>query len=124
MPIKPTVQKQFSKRLRETLATLNPPVVTAAEFSRQFSLRYKGISPSPVAVRKWWDGLTMPTDEKMEALAKWLNVPIHWLRYGDDNKIMEKSNISSEEAQLLLNWRTLSIARRKILMALIQNLSE
>ncbi|MFJ3318894.1 hypothetical protein ACIPLR_26445 [Herbaspirillum huttiense] len=124
MPVKPTAQKQFSKRLREVLATLNPPILTAAEFARQFSLRYKGVSPSPVAVRKWWDGLTMPTDEKMEALALWLNVPIHWLRYGDVNKITEKSDLTSEEAQLLLNWRALPIARRKILMALIQDLSK
>lgn len=66
----------------------------------------------------------MPTDEKMEALALWLNVPIHWLRYGDVNKITEKSDLTSEEAQLLLNWRALPIARRKILMALIQDLSK
>ncbi|WP_148664482.1 transcriptional regulator [Herbaspirillum robiniae] len=124
MPAQHTAQKLFSKRLREALANLNPPVTTAAELARQFSLRYKGTAPSPVAVRKWWDGTNMPTDEKLETLAKWLNVPIHWLRFGNTAKVLDISDLSAEEVQLIGHWRAISNDRRKILLALISDLEK
>ncbi len=34
------------------------------------------------AARKWLQGESIPTQEKLRALASWLGVPADWLRFG------------------------------------------
>jgi transcriptional regulator with XRE-family HTH domain len=36
------------------------------------------------AARKWLVGEAIPTQEKLRALASWLDVPADWLRFGGD----------------------------------------
>lgn len=35
------------------------------------------------AARKWLQGESIPTQEKLRALASWLDVPADWLRFGN-----------------------------------------
>ena len=35
------------------------------------------------AARKWLQGESIPTQEKLRALASWLDVPAEWLRFGN-----------------------------------------
>jgi transcriptional regulator with XRE-family HTH domain len=35
------------------------------------------------AARKWLQGESIPTQEKLRALAGWLDVPADWLRFGN-----------------------------------------
>jgi hypothetical protein len=124
-----TVEKKaFAERLRASLADTIPPITTASELARQFSLRYKNGSITPGAVRKWWHGEVIPADDKLEVLAQWLNVPKHWLRYGDAPKNRKGESPSEaatpEEVVLLQRWRGLPAGRRKILMALLADLGK
>jgi transcriptional regulator with XRE-family HTH domain len=116
----PAEKKAFSERLRASVANARPPITTAAELARQFALRYTGGSITPGAVRKWWNGEVIPTADKLDALASWLKVPAHWLRYGDAPKGKAQAEaMNAEEVMLLQRFRRLSPSRRKVLLQLL-----
>ncbi|OGA06037.1 MAG: hypothetical protein A3D95_15490 [Betaproteobacteria bacterium RIFCSPHIGHO2_12_FULL_69_13] len=72
----------FSKRLGESLKRAQ---VTggAAGLARDFNLRYDGTPVTAQAVRKWLAGRALPSQDKIRALALWLEVSPHWLRFGE-----------------------------------------
>jgi transcriptional regulator with XRE-family HTH domain len=73
----------FSKRLREALKRVQPAAVGPAAFAREFNLRYEGTPVTVQAVRKWVGGRALPSQDKIRALALWLEVSPQWLRYGE-----------------------------------------
>jgi transcriptional regulator with XRE-family HTH domain len=73
----------FSKRLREALKRTEPAAAGPAALAREFNLRYEGTPVTVQAVRKWVSGRALPSQDKMRALALWLEVSPQWLRYGD-----------------------------------------
>lgn len=72
----------FAKRLKEALNNAGyeerPSVL-----EREFNLRYLGQSVTFQAVRRWLRGESLPEQDKLQVLARWLNVEPHWLRFGD-----------------------------------------
>ena len=72
----------FSKRLKEALHKAGyedrPSVL-----EREFNLRYLGQSVTFQAVRRWLRGESLPEQDKLQVLARWLDVEPHWLRFGD-----------------------------------------
>jgi transcriptional regulator with XRE-family HTH domain len=78
-----TAEKQdFSRRLREALKKADAPAGGAA-IAREFNLRYAGRPVTAQAVGKWLAGRALPSQDKIRALSLWLEVPPHWLRFGD-----------------------------------------
>lgn len=75
----------FSKRLRESLRRAGAPVEGATEIAREFNLRYHGTPVTPQAVRKWLEAKSLPSQDKLRALAFWLEVSPAWLRYGESD---------------------------------------
>lgn len=51
---------------------------------REFNLRYWGKPMTLHGVRRWLLGETMPKQDKLEALAEWLMITPHYLRFGED----------------------------------------
>jgi transcriptional regulator with XRE-family HTH domain len=83
-PMALTDEKQeFSKRLRDTLKRSQGSERGAASIAREFNLRYEGTPVTAPAVRKWLDGKALPSQDKVRALARWLDVSPHWLRFGE-----------------------------------------
>ena len=79
-----TDEKQsFSRRLRESLKRVQAAARGPAALAREFNLRYDGTPVSVQAVRKWMTGAALPSQDKVRALALWLDVSPHWLRYGE-----------------------------------------
>lgn len=79
-----TDEKQsFSRRLREILKRVHGSAGGPAAIAREFNLRYEGTPVSVQAVRKWLTGAALPSQDKVRALALWLDVSPHWLRYGE-----------------------------------------
>lgn len=71
----------FSERLRRALqsAGIRPsPTLVAHEFN----LRYWGKSITPHTARNWLIGRSMPMQDKLRALAEWLQVSPEELRFG------------------------------------------
>ena len=76
-------KQEFSKRLRDSLKRSQGAVRGAASIAREFNLRYEGTPVTAPAVRKWLAGKALPSQDKVRALARWLEVSPHWLRFGD-----------------------------------------
>lgn len=76
-------KQAFSKRLREALKRVHPAAEGPAALAREFNLRYEGTPVTVQAVRKWVIGRALPSQDKIRALALWLDVSPQWLRYGD-----------------------------------------
>lgn len=73
----------FSSRLRGALEQAGVQTSSPTRFALEFNLRYWGRPVTPQAVRKWISGNAIPSQEKIVALAKWLNVSAEWLRFGE-----------------------------------------
>lgn len=73
----------FSKRLTDCLKRAHSSGEGPAAIAREFNLRYEGTPVSVQAVRKWMTGQALPSQDKIRALALWLEVSPQWLRYGE-----------------------------------------
>nr|WP_239483355.1 hypothetical protein [Burkholderia sp. MS455] len=80
----------FSERLKFALRRSPEKVAGATELANKFNLRHRGTHPvSPQTAHKWLTGRTIPTSDKLETLAEWLRVELHWLHYGPSPSVIE-----------------------------------
>ncbi len=69
-----TEAQQFSTRLLDQLKANGHPT-SATYLARQ-------VKVTPHAARQWLNGVFIPKEQNIQALAKWLKVDPRWLRYG------------------------------------------
>lgn len=81
----------FSRRLKEAMRRAQIGSRGATYLAREFNLRYHGDPVTAQAVRKWLTGLALPSQDKIRALARWLDVPAHWLRFGEADRREERT---------------------------------
>jgi|ERR1700731_3377925 transcriptional regulator with XRE-family HTH domain len=75
----------FAQRLRFALNRGPDSVKGATELALRFNLRHRSGAPvSPQTAHKWLSGRSIPTSDKIDTLAVWLNVSAHWLHYGPE----------------------------------------
>lgn len=121
---------KFSIRLRQAIEEagyeIRPIIV-----EREFNQRYWGRSVSFQAVRRWLNGDAMPTQDKLEVLAEWLQVDSHWLRFGEklngsiqDQRKRWDAKMTHEERKVIESFMNLSAEKRKIVGIIIQALSK
>ena len=80
----------FAKRLQDQIARKN--IKGGTQLARQFNLLHRGEAPvSPQTAHKWLTGRTIPTPDKLQTLADWLGVSVHWLHYGPPPPVGAKS---------------------------------
>lgn len=86
---------EFSKRLQQALHNADYSPNSPTRLAREFNLRFAGQPVSVHAARKWLQGESFPTQEKLRALAEWLDVPTDWLRFGnvDNNRNVRVSTL-------------------------------
>jgi transcriptional regulator with XRE-family HTH domain len=113
----------FSKRLREEwtrTGRLDSPAVLAREINLH-------LRPSeqvhPSSCRKWLHGQSIPTQEKLQVLARILQVSPAWLRYGQRTELQEPAPapapLSPAELSLLEVWRQLNRNQQRAVRLLI-----
>ncbi|WP_180041662.1 hypothetical protein [Acinetobacter sp. YH12218] len=51
--------------------------------AKEFNLRYSGNPISVQAANNWLMSIAIPTQDKLQILAAWLNVSTQWLRFGE-----------------------------------------
>lgn len=73
---------QFCQRLQKALSDAEYSQDSPTQLAREFNLRFAGNPVTVHAARKWLQGESIPTQEKLRALAEWLEVPAEWLRFG------------------------------------------
>jgi transcriptional regulator with XRE-family HTH domain len=74
----------FSERLRQLLATRHWPVNSPTWLAREFNLRFEGPSVSVQSASNWLSGNAIPSQDKLQILAAWLEVSSEWLRFGNE----------------------------------------
>jgi transcriptional regulator with XRE-family HTH domain len=76
-------KKAFSERLRAALQAQRLDI-SAAVLEREFNLHWLGTPVRRQTAWKWLNGEAIPTQDKLQALAKWLKLDPQQLRFGDD----------------------------------------
>src|SRR5690554_3778364 len=74
--------QQFSERLKQAM-TANRYEIRPVVVEREFNQRYWGSPVSFQAARRWLLGEAIPTQDRLQVLAEWLDVDPHWLRFGE-----------------------------------------
>lgn len=72
----------FSQRLKCALHNADQSPASPTRLAREFNTQFSGPPVTAHAARKWLEGESIPTQEKLRALASWLDVPADWLRFG------------------------------------------
>ena len=75
-------KKEFSERLRSAMKAQRLDV-SGAVLEREFNSHWSGTPVRRQTVWKWLNGEAIPTQDKLQALAKWLKLDSHHLRFGD-----------------------------------------
>lgn len=76
-------KQEFSARLLLALAKAGFENPGATPIARKFNVLYPGEPVTAQAVRKWLDGTSIPSQDKIRVLARWLKVSAQWLRFGE-----------------------------------------
>lgn len=94
----------FSERLQQALRNAEYSPHSPTQLAREFNGRFGGHSVTVHAARKWLQGESIPTQEKLRALAGWLDVPADWLRFGNgDTRKGADTSMTDQRATALLN---------------------
>ena len=107
----------FSQRLQTALTLAGLDNLPNAKLADRFNLRHPNQSISTQTFHHWLIGRSIPTPDKIETLAKWLNTSTEWLRYG--RVVHEGGAESAEELLLLQYFRALAPEKRQALMVLL-----
>lgn len=122
-------RKNFSLRLNQLLVQSGFPASSPTWLAQEFNRRYAGSSVTLHAVRKWIQGESIPSQDKLKTLATWLSVSPEWLRYGDPPVKMsthstdecEKSSLKVD-LDLLKRISNLSPAHQQVVGDLVASL--
>lgn len=124
---------EFSERLQQALTRLPHRVDTATKLALEFNL----VHHEPVtnqAVQKWLTGLSKPSRDKIETLARMCGVSVQWLRYGiaESRSLQASSSTqpatnqdarSRTESRLLENFRLLPQVQQELLSGVAEQLA-
>ncbi len=78
-------KENFALRLK-TAMQAKGYAAKPAVLEKQFNLHYNGEPMTLHGVRRWLKGETLPSQDKLIALAEWLRIPPDELRYGAEIK--------------------------------------
>jgi transcriptional regulator with XRE-family HTH domain len=129
-PTKPFAKEsqriEFSRRLREELHRSGreaSPVALAREINLHLRPAERVHASS---CRKWLHAQSIPTQEKLQVLARLLQVPPSWLRFGQLTELSEPepmaAPLSPDELALIDSWRLLSAGQRRTVRLLMGQL--
>lgn len=97
-------KEAFSRRLKEQLTQHGWAVNSPTWLAREFNLRYSGQSVSVQTASNWLSGTAIPSQDKLQILAAWLNVSSQWLRFGEQEIPVHSDSIDIQKSiQLYLD---------------------
>lgn len=108
----------FSKRLVVALEIAGvrlSPTTVQSEYNKR-----SGQPPITIhAARKWLKGEAIPTQDRIQILADWLNVTASWLRFGEEINNTKTQELTSQEWQLIHGFRQLDAKQKVSVVSLI-----
>jgi transcriptional regulator with XRE-family HTH domain len=121
-----TSQQKFAERLRVAIEKAGYKA-EAAVLEREFNQRYFGKGVTLTGVNKWLKGQSIPRLDKIETLAKWLNIPLDELTFGLEIKqqIQEtqtrwNEGIGYQEREIFEAFLALPAPQRKVVREVIE----
>jgi transcriptional regulator with XRE-family HTH domain len=117
---------EFSKRLQQALHNAEQSPNSPTHLAREFNVRFAGQPVTVHAARKWLQGESIPTQEKLRALAEWLEVPTDWLRFGSVDTNLSKaqsSTLSSLDNKTIATFQQLDEHHKMLAHEFIRMLS-
>lgn len=91
----------FSRRLQTALKLAGLDGLSNNKLADRFNLRHPNQSISAQTFHHWLIGRSIPTPDKVETLAKWLETSESWLRYG---RTEDESGVQTADELLLLKY--------------------
>jgi len=120
---------QFAERLRAGMLAAGYQARPGV-LEKEFNSRYWGRSVTFQAVSRWLRGEAIPSQEKLQVLADWLNIEPHVLRFGEGpiKTIREKrkrwdEGIGYQERELFEAFLSLPADQRKAVREIILGLA-
>ena len=117
----------FADRLRSAVkeAGVRPSATVVAN---EFNLRYWGDGISSHAARNWLMGVSIPKQDKLLALSKWLKVAPEGLVFGTRPASLSENDIpktatSLVDQQLIANYLALRQEHRLIIREVVEGLA-
>lgn len=118
--------QKFAERLRAAMKAAGYEVKPSV-LEREFNLHYMGKPMTLHGVRRWLLGESLPRQDKLEALALWLRIPPHELRYGTEIEKQVKQEIARwdegigyQEREIFEAFLSLPAPQRKVVREVIQ----
>lgn len=117
----------FGARLIQTIEAAGY-ATGATAVTREFNMR-SGAAPITVhGVRKWLQGESLPSQDRLVILAKWLNVEPQWLRFGQGTMIAkgdkDSRSLSHADRVMLQDYRALSPEHQAMVRGFVAILSK
>jgi len=116
---------EFCNRLKEAVISAGysyRPIV----IEREFNTRYWGSPISVQAVRRWMNGEAIPSQDKLQVLAEWLQIEPHVLRFGGKSMLNATAKkkqwdaaLTGPEKEVLLAYLNLPAPERKTVREVI-----
>ena len=123
-------KREFSERLRVAMKAQKLEV-SGPVLEREFNLRWLGNPVRRQTVWKWLNGEAIPTQDKLQELAKWLKVDSQHLRFGDHVQKHLKAEqkrwdegVGYLERETFNAFLALPAAQRKIIREVIQTFAK
>lgn len=107
-------QEQFSERLVKAMHDAGFKDDSPSHMVREFNRRFPHHAVTVHAARKWIKGEAIPTQDKILALSRWLNVNPAWLRFDGERTTPDPAGLAIEgdEQRILRDLRLLDPRRR------------
>lgn len=120
---------EFAQRLAVAMAAQSikhSPTVLA----NQFNTRFQGRAVTPHTARNWMLGKSLPTQDKLICLAKFLDTSAEQLRYGRhsektlniQNHDGSETELTESQQQLVRKYILLSTSQQKLVSDLVSDL--
>ena len=114
---------EFSERIRQSITKHSIPI-SPTILCKNFNQHHHGDNISIQTASNWLSGVSVPNQDKLQTLANWLSVDIHWLRFGNDLPVNHIPPRSTEQQNLVKNFALLSPIHQKIVLDLVNSLVE
>lgn len=109
----------FSDRLKKALSKASYPV-SPTVLAKEFNARYTGAPISVQSANNWLQGKAIPNQDKLLILSIWLNVTNQWLRFGDEDIIINDLSHSSKTNDLVNHFLKLNEKQKEIILSLMR----
>lgn len=113
-----THKQLFSERLNLAIKMAYPKGLKTSQIATQFNLQHPNTPVTQQAVHKWLTGLAIPSEDKIQTLAVWLNIKPEWLIFGEQKTDEQLSAIDEALIELV---QSLNESQKTAIIHLIQS---